>query len=73
MIKALKGRLTSLKAKTEANKKEIGDLGIRIDTAQTGEENLDTKVGNNETGIESLEGRVEANDNMIEALGGRVD
>ena len=73
LIRALRERLGALRQKAEVNKKEIVDLGQRIDAAETGVEALDTKVGNNETGIGSLEGRVKANDSMIEALTGRVD
>ena len=73
MIAALRERLAALKAKAEANKGEITGIGERIDAAETGSDDLETKVGNNETGISSLEGRVKANDDMIAALTGRVD
>ena len=73
LIAALRGRLTALRAKAEANKKGIEDLGVRYDATEQEVEVLETKVGNNVTAIGSLEGRNKANNDMIQALGDRVD
>lgn len=54
LIKGLRGRLVALREKAAANKLEIVTLGTRIDAAEVGVENLDSKVENNETGIGSL-------------------